>query len=174
MKLILTASTVMAMASMATIYQSFNQDSKQILAFVSHLLISVSLLSVFVSMIYNWKSKVVAPITFNQMVKNDLDEFFAAVNVESKYKGIEWGTIDGHYWLEIKISTKDQIKEAGAEGDKGRNKSQFKTKLVKFLEKHEIKIENSILKDIEGGSLPDTARGGLLSSGSKVGPEPGD
>ena len=58
-------------------------------------------------MIYNWKSKVVAPITFNQMVKNDLDEFFAAVNVESKYKGIEWGTIDGHYWLEIKISTKD-------------------------------------------------------------------
>lgn len=49
---------------------------------VSHILISASLLSVFVCMIYNWKSAVVPPVTFNQMVKQDLDAFFAAINAQ--------------------------------------------------------------------------------------------
>lgn len=81
MKLALTISTLMAITSLATIYESFRSE-KQILEIVSHILISVSLLSVFVCMIINWKSAVVPPVTFNQMVKQDLDAFFAAINAQ--------------------------------------------------------------------------------------------
>lgn len=84
MKFVLTIATLMAIASLWTIYESFNNVDNKILAYVSHVLISVSLLSVFISLIVNWRTKVVAPITFNQMVKNDLDEFFAAINIEAK------------------------------------------------------------------------------------------
>jgi hypothetical protein len=108
MKFVLTVATLMAIASLWTIYESFNNVDNKILAYVSHVLISVSLLSVFISLIVNWRTKVVAPITFNQMVKNDLDEFFAAINIEAKQKGLEWGTIDGHYWLELKINQKKE------------------------------------------------------------------
>ena len=37
------------------------------------------------------------------MVKHDLDELFSAINWEAKQNGLEWATIDGHYWIELKI-----------------------------------------------------------------------
>ena len=106
MKLVLTLATLMAIASLITIYQSFNSSDDRLLLYVSHVLISVSLLSVFIALIVNWKAKVLPPITFNQMVKKDLDDFFCTINEVSSKKGIEWSTIDGHYWLELKINEK--------------------------------------------------------------------
>ncbi len=84
MKIVLTLATVMAIASLWTVYESFNNGDNKILLYVSHVLISVSLLSVFISLVVNWMSKVVPPITFNQMVKKDLDEFFNILNLESR------------------------------------------------------------------------------------------
>ncbi len=84
MKLVLTIATLMGITSLYTIYQSFINVDNQALIIVSHVLISLSLLSVFISLVVNWKTKVVAPITFNQMVKDDLDQFFATINEDSK------------------------------------------------------------------------------------------
>jgi hypothetical protein len=69
MKAVLIGATLMAIASLWTIYESFNNVDNKILAIVSHVLVSLSLLSVFGALIVNWRTKVVAPITFNQMVK---------------------------------------------------------------------------------------------------------
>ena len=84
MKFVLTVATLMAIASLWTVYESFNNGDNKILLYVSHVLISVSLLSVFISLVVNWMSKVVPPITFNQMVKKDLDDFFGVINMESR------------------------------------------------------------------------------------------
>ena len=84
MKFVLTLATLMAIASLWTVYESFNNGDNKILLYVSHVLISVSLLSVFISLVVNWMSKVVPPITFNQMVKKDLDEFFTILNLEAR------------------------------------------------------------------------------------------
>jgi hypothetical protein len=65
MKLILTLATLMAIASLWTVYESFNNGDNRALLYVSHVLISVSLLSVFACLVFNWMSKVVPPITFN-------------------------------------------------------------------------------------------------------------
>jgi hypothetical protein len=84
MKLILTLATLMAIASLWTVYESFNNGDNRALLYVSHILISVSLLSVFACLVYNWMSKVVPPTTFNQMVKKDLDDFFGVINQEAR------------------------------------------------------------------------------------------
>lgn len=42
-------------------------------------------------------------MTFNEIVKADLDDFFRKINPVMREKGIEWNTIDGHYWVEIRI-----------------------------------------------------------------------
>lgn len=65
MKFVLSLATLMAIASLWTVYESFNNGDNKILLYVSHVLISVSLLSVFVSLVVNWMSKVVPPVTFN-------------------------------------------------------------------------------------------------------------
>lgn len=80
MKFVLTLATLMAIASLWTVYESFNNGDNRILLYVSHVLISVSLLSVFACLVINWMSKVVPPTTFNQMVKKDLDDFFTVIN----------------------------------------------------------------------------------------------
>ena len=84
MKFVLTIATLMAIASLWTVYESFSNGDNKILLYVSHVLISVSLLSVFVSLVVNWVSKVVPPITFNQMVKKDLDDFFNVLNIDAR------------------------------------------------------------------------------------------
>ena len=65
MKWVLTVATLMAIASLWTVYESFNNGDNRALLYVSHVLISVSLFSVFMCLLYNWMSKVVPPITFN-------------------------------------------------------------------------------------------------------------
>jgi predicted ATP-grasp superfamily ATP-dependent carboligase len=84
MKFVLTIATLMAIASLWTVYESFNNSDNKILLYVSHILISVSLMSVFISLVINWMSKVVPPITFNQMVKKDLDDFYGIINMEGR------------------------------------------------------------------------------------------
>lgn len=84
MKMVLSLATLMAIASLWTVYESFNNGDNKILLYISHVLISLSLLSVFISLVVNWMSKVVPPVTFNQMVKKDLDDFFNVINQESR------------------------------------------------------------------------------------------
>jgi K+-sensing histidine kinase KdpD len=80
MKMVLSMATLMAIASLWTVYESFNNGDNKILLYISHALISLSLFSVFISLVYNWMSKVVPPVTFNQMVKKDLDDFYNVIN----------------------------------------------------------------------------------------------
>lgn len=54
--------------------------------------------------IYNWGKKITKPLSFNEQVKLDLNLFFNKINPEFKYYGIEWATIDGHYWLELRLT----------------------------------------------------------------------
>lgn len=147
MKMVLTIATLMAISSLWTIYESFCNVDNENLAIVSHVLISVSLVSVFISLIVNWRTKVVAPITFNQMVKNDLDEFFGAINFDSKRKGIEWATLDGHYWLELRI-TPSIKKNSQEEGLSAGVQSGIRKKLMQILQQNEIKVNEQLLRQI--------------------------
>jgi hypothetical protein len=63
-----------------------------------------SLVMMYGVSIYNWRRQVNKPITFNELVKMDLDAFFKKINKDFKVYGIEWATIDGHYWIELRLS----------------------------------------------------------------------
>ena len=58
-------STLLALASLWTIYSSFSNGENMLILYISHAMITTSLLTVFVSLVYNWKKKVIPPITFN-------------------------------------------------------------------------------------------------------------
>lgn len=59
-----------------------NPNSNMPLLVLSHLMLAPSLFGMYIVALYNWKSEVKKAITFNEMVKNDLDHFFAKINVE--------------------------------------------------------------------------------------------
>lgn len=42
-------------------------------------------------------------IKFNNSVKENLDVYFAKVNIQHEPLGISWSTMEGHYWIECKI-----------------------------------------------------------------------
>jgi hypothetical protein len=43
-------------------------------------------------------------VSFNKLVKTELDSYFLKENT-TKYekRGLEWFVIDGHYWIELRI-----------------------------------------------------------------------
>jgi len=85
MKLVLIVATLLAIVSLYTVLEGFVGGEDKTLLYFSHVLIAPSLISVFVVSIWNWKQKVVKPISFNDMVRKDLDEFFAKINPEFKH-----------------------------------------------------------------------------------------
>ena len=84
MKVVLIISTILAVISLVTVLEGFQGGEDKILLYISHLLIAPSLLSVFIVSIVNWRRRVEKPVTFNQMVKRELDEFFSKINPEYK------------------------------------------------------------------------------------------
>jgi len=43
-------------------------------------------------------------MTFNAMIKKELDGYFQRINAQIYDKrGMEWYVIDGHYWIELRI-----------------------------------------------------------------------
>eukprot|EP00356_Strombidium_inclinatum_P008424 CAMPEP_0170497596 /NCGR_PEP_ID=MMETSP0208-20121228/25153_1 /TAXON_ID=197538 /ORGANISM="Strombidium inclinatum, Strain S3" /LENGTH=283 /DNA_ID=CAMNT_0010774459 /DNA_START=378 /DNA_END=1229 /DNA_ORIENTATION=- len=82
--------------------------------YLASILLAPAILMVFVINIYTWKQGQPDPLTFNKMVKEDLDDLFDRINhyYENKTKqGVKWSTIDGHYWVEIHVDQKKQIEE---------------------------------------------------------------
>ena len=84
-KFLLFLFSIAACASLITILCSIlnnDDESDNSLLVISHLLVAPSLVGMYFIAIYNWKKEVKKPITFNEMVKNDLDAFFTKINVE--------------------------------------------------------------------------------------------
>ena len=80
--------------------------SSIVIDYCASILLAPSILMVFGINIYTWKKGQPDPLTFNKMVKSDLDDFFKKINNYYKAKtqqGITWSTIDGHFWVEIHI-----------------------------------------------------------------------
>ncbi len=72
---------------------------------------------------------------------------------------MEWATIEGHYWLEIRISNKkDGVKNesgiAGAENLKAGMQNGVRNRLIKIFKDNDIKVNDSILKQLQGGLTP--------------------
>lgn len=80
------------------------------------------------------------------MVKNDLDEFFAAINIEAQKKGLEWSTIDGHYWLELRINSAKKESDAGPTPPATR--ATIKSKIIHLLDENDIKINDALLRQV--------------------------
>jgi len=77
-----------------------------VIDYLASVLLAPAILMVFGINIYTWKKGQPDPLTFNKMVKCDLDEFFTKVNAyysEQTNQGIRWATIDGHFWVEIHL-----------------------------------------------------------------------
>ena len=80
--------------------------------YFASILLAPAILMVFGINIYTWKKGQPDPLTFNKMVKNDLDIFFQKINnfyTQNTKQGIKWQTIDGHFWVEIHIDTSKRI-----------------------------------------------------------------
>ena len=80
--------------------------SSKVMDYIASFLICPSILMVFAINIYTWRRGQPDPLTFNKMIKCDLDEFFFKINTyyeDNTDQGIKWSTIDGHFWVEIHI-----------------------------------------------------------------------
>ena len=44
-------------------------------------------------------------LTYDEMVREKLDEYFKKINQESEGRSIQWNVVQGHYWLEIRMPT---------------------------------------------------------------------
>jgi hypothetical protein len=83
-----------------------------VIDYFASILLAPAILMVFGINIYTWKKGQPDPLTFNRMVKHELDEFFAKINTyyaENTKQGMRWATIDGHYWVEIHIDTNKKL-----------------------------------------------------------------
>jgi len=84
-KIIFVISTILAIISLFIVFHSFSKtieelEEKPIRFHMQHIFIAPSLLMMFGVAIYNWKRNVDQPITFNEMVKSELNRFFAKIN----------------------------------------------------------------------------------------------
>lgn len=101
----ISVSTFIAFIGIIMLISSAAMDSV-IMDYLASIFLCCSILMVFAINIYTWKKGQPEPLTFNKMVKSDLDEFFEKINTYYEQKteqGIQWSTIDGHFWVEIHI-----------------------------------------------------------------------
>jgi hypothetical protein len=101
----ITLSTLIAVLGIILLIMSAMMDSVA-LDYMASIALCPSILMVFAINIYTWKKSQPDPMTFNKMVKHGLDEFFEKINTYYETKtnqGIQWSTIDGHFWVEIHI-----------------------------------------------------------------------
>lgn len=92
-----------------------------IIDYLASFLLAPAILMVFFLNLHTWKKGQPPPLTFNGMVKKDLDSFFEKVNSHYDKKtnqGISLATIDGHYWVEIHIDQKRKLDEFELESPK--------------------------------------------------------
>lgn len=84
-----------------------------IIDYFASILLAPAIMMVFGINIYTWKKGQPDPLTFNKMVKEDLDKFFEKVNAHyaKTNQGISLATIDGHYWVEIHIDLAKKFDE---------------------------------------------------------------
>lgn len=86
------------------IYKSIDYDS-YLLEVFSYISLVISFgITVPLSLVECLRRSDSKLVTFNGMVKKDLDLFFHKINV-NKYekRGLDWHVIDGHYWIELRI-----------------------------------------------------------------------
>ena len=79
-----------------------------------------SIIAVFGINIYTWKKGLPEPLTFNKMVKTELDDFFNKINhyyTNRTEQGVQLKTIDGHFWLELHFSQSRKIPNSEFFGD---------------------------------------------------------
>ena len=103
-----TAVTGIILLMLSAIYNNV------ILDYFASILIAPAIIMVFGINIYTWKKGQPDPITFNRMVKTELDQFFEKVNnhyTKNTKQGIKVATIDGHYWIELHIDQSKKIDE---------------------------------------------------------------
>jgi hypothetical protein len=69
-------------------------------AFVS----GVMALLIVVSMMlfYNLRKNEIG-VSFEMMVKKELDDYFSDLNKKFIHKGLWWRVVPGHYWVELRI-----------------------------------------------------------------------
>ena len=79
---------------------------------IATIMLGVAILAMFILNIYAWKQGDPATMTFEKMVKDDLEEFFENVNsyyAKETDQGVRWSTIDGHYWIECHLDSARKI-----------------------------------------------------------------
>jgi len=94
------------MLTFSAIYNSL------IIDYFASILLAPAILMVFGINIYTWRKGQPDPLTFNRMVKQQLDEFLKKINVyyqDNTQQGMKWATIDGHYWVEIHIDVNKKL-----------------------------------------------------------------
>jgi hypothetical protein len=87
-------------------------NTSAVIDYFASVLLAPSILIVFGVNIRTWKQGQPQPLTFNMMVKDDLDEFFNKLNKYYLYEtnqGVRWDTIEGHYWLELHMEQSRRV-----------------------------------------------------------------
>lgn len=118
---------------------------------LASIFLAPAILMVFGINIYTWKKGSPEPLTFNRMVKSELDEFFKKLNDFYKSKtvqGIQFATIDGHYWLEIHLDVSKKIDEFEFGSQNFQNQSSSNLDYILSLANVSSRGKQMLLRDI--------------------------
>ena len=143
-------STVTAIAGLVFIIMAAIYRSKQ-LNNLSSVFLGPSILMVMAMNIYTWRKKQPDPLTFNKMVKSDMDEFFEKVNSYYQQKtnqGIQFNTIEGHFWIEIHIDQDKKLPTNVWESEEFKKQSDINLDYILNLARLTTRGKNMLMRDL--------------------------
>lgn len=95
---------LLAILFLGMIYIAIDQEN-YILGVVAYCVMTMSFLIIVILSLYEcFRDSSKKFIKFNKTVKEQLDLYFAQVNIMSESIGVEWSVMYGHYWIECKIT----------------------------------------------------------------------
>lgn len=122
-----------------------------IMDYMAAILLCPAIIVVFIINIYTWKKDQPAPLTFNKMVKQDLDELFEKINSYYQNKtdqGVQFSTIDGHFWLEIHLKHDRKIPEFEFNGEQFQLQAKANLDFILSLANVSSRGRSMLIRDI--------------------------
>lgn len=101
---IIALSALMTLAHVMLMLAAADAES-DLLHYLSYFLLGPSFIAMTVITFKNWFKNVRTFITFEEITKNNLDNYFDKINRDKFIaNGLEWGTAQlGHFWIELRI-----------------------------------------------------------------------
>jgi hypothetical protein len=102
--IMLGISFLLSIIFLLMIYAAIHYDSTSLEVTAYAIVSSAFLIMLSLSLFECLRSSDNNFLSFNTLVKKELNIFLAKINPTFEPRGLEWFVIDGHYWIELRIN----------------------------------------------------------------------